>query len=206
MKRKFSEFWKVKYSEDHKHYYSEVTKKLLLSFTSITRPLFELDNGFVPPQTLNDARDYGKTLMTNLEAVINNQTPFESLTVFWQSKIIDLLNKIKTTYPGIKLIQCEKMLCSGTKIGFLDLVGQLPNKKYVVFEIKTISDYKNKPKSAWLSQLAYYNIICKENNISNNKYALIVFDRKKEIWYIGEVDKKVINRKSMIINNYINNY
>lgn len=204
MNRDFNQIWQIKYDDEKKHWKSQISNKYLLSWSNLTKNKVQLNLAALPPMVVEQARDFGKTLMTNLEAVINANTPFDQITIYWQTRIIDLLNKLKTEFVGIKIIKCEKLICSNSKIGFIDLLAKEKNGNWLVFEIKTCSRY-SKPKKSWLSQLSYYYQILKDNNMKTNriKFYLLVFDKTTDKWHLELVQKDLLKTLSVTINDFL---
>lgn len=202
--------WEIVFKEQQNKYYSNVTKNYLLSYSSLSSPITSLEFMKIPQDVLNQAAMFGRELMSELEMVVNDKRMISQVAPFYAKHIENLFEYIKKYInPDLTITDCEKCICDGEKIGFVDLVARdrVTHVRHI-FEIKTSSNFRI--KSSWINQLAIYkNILCNNNkNKSNdyNIYHILVLNKTNGRWKHWHIKNKDLTERARQMNKYINSF
>lgn len=158
----FSKF--IKKAEDRT--YSKLTGKKLISFSSLTKYLSQLNLENIPRHILENARVFGKNVMEHFEELyrnkINDLTKYEFFSESEKACVIDILRKIEDQH--CKIVTVETLITNDKFYGYVDFILKRRggNQRYKIVELKTSTS--NELKFRHKLQLAIYAGILLEND------------------------------------------
>lgn len=175
--RKILKFDFLSLVEKHNgHYRLKGKSQRLISPSSLTKFISELELYPVPQNVLETAKERGKQVMQLLEEVFNNR--ITDLNNVWGSienklTIQALINWLIDR--NLKVVAVEKFITNGVFCGFVDMiVWDRDTKRYWIYEIKCRNS--TEPKGTDLVQMEVYHKM-----LHNIPCRLMIIDRNNKI-------------------------